>query len=88
MKTFTPYCTFTFNCKKYTESCENCPVAPKRKLKDIESSYMKIESILNSADFSNAEIIVANDLKKEINCKTVFGEKQKLKSLLKFFRCI
>ena len=81
---FTPYCTFTFNCKKYTESCENCPVAPKRKLKDIESSYLKIESILNSADFSNAEIIVANDLERN-KLQNSFWRKTKIKISTEIF---
>ena len=61
---FTPYCTYTFNCNKYTKSCEKCPIAPKIKFKRITHDFLKIESIIKAADFSNTEIIVANDFEK------------------------
>ena len=75
---FTPYCTFTFNCDKYTKSCEKCPVAPKRKFKRIISNYLKIENILETADFSNTEILVTNDLER-IKLQNSFWRKAKIK---------
>jgi len=81
---FTPYCTFTFNCDKYTKTCEKCPVAPKRKFKRITSNYLKIENILKTVDFSNTEIIVANDLER-IKLQNSFWRKAKITISTKIF---
>jgi hypothetical protein len=81
---FTPYCTFTFDCDKYIEACEKCPVAPKSKFQLITSNYLKIENILKVADFSNTEIVVASDFER-IKLQNSFWRKAKIKVSSKIF---
>lgn len=61
---FTPYCTYTFECENFKKSCQNCPVSPKRNHKKIVRNYLKIKNQLLNADFSNSEILVANNHEK------------------------
>lgn len=81
---FTPYCSYTYDCSKYTSGCHSCPIASERDFQKITDNYKIIKKIISSTNFSNCEVVFAND-EERVKFENSFWKESNIKTRVQIF---